>query len=75
VYIQKIKSFNPLLRGVTVIHFVRGAADIDCQMHHLYKPNANLSRFQRSTFYAGIQIFNSRPRSLTVLKNEKAKFK
>jgi len=26
---------------------------------HLHRPNANLSCFQKSTFYAGINIFNS----------------
>ena len=43
--------------------------------HHLHGPNANLSYFQKSTFYAGIRIFNSLPCSLAVLKIEKAKFK
>jgi hypothetical protein len=43
--------------------------------HHLHRPNTNLSCFQKSTFYAGIKIFNSLPRSLTILKNENAKFK
>ena len=37
--------------------------------HHL------LSCYQNSTFYAAINIFNSLPRSVTILKNEKAKFK
>ena len=27
--------------------------------HHLHKPNANLSCFQKSTFYAGIKIFTA----------------
>jgi IS1 family transposase len=44
-------------------------------MHHLHRPNANLSCFQKSTFYAGITIFNRLPLSLTSLKNEKTKFK
>jgi hypothetical protein len=43
--------------------------------HHLHRPNAKLSSFQKSTFYAGIKIFNSLPCSLIILKNEKAKFK
>jgi hypothetical protein len=43
--------------------------------HHLHTPNANLSCFQKSTFHAGIKIFNNLPHSLTILKNEKAKFK
>jgi len=30
---------------------------------------------KKSTFYTGIKIFNSLPRNLTILKNEKAKFK
>ena len=42
---------------------------------HLHRPNANLSCFQKSTFYAGIKIFTSLPPSVTTLKNDKAKFK
>jgi hypothetical protein len=33
------------------------------------------SCFQKNTFYAGIKIFNSLPPSVTILKNDKAKFK
>jgi len=29
----------------------------------------------KSTFHAGIKSFNNLPRSLTILKNQKAKFK
>ena len=43
--------------------------------HHLHRPNANLSGFQKSTFYDAIRIFSSVPHSLTVLKNYKAEFK
>jgi hypothetical protein len=43
--------------------------------HHLHRPNANLSCFQKSTFYAGITIFNRLSLSLISLKNEKTKFK
>jgi len=43
--------------------------------HHLHRPNANLSCFQKSIFYAGIKDFNSLPPSLTTFKNDKAKFK
>jgi hypothetical protein len=43
--------------------------------HHLHRPNANLSCFQKSTFYADIRIFNRLPLSLISLKNEKTKFK
>jgi IS1 family transposase len=42
--------------------------------HHLHRPNANLSCVQKSTFYTGIKIFKSLPRSLTSFKNEKVKF-
>jgi hypothetical protein len=43
--------------------------------NHLCRPNANLSYVQNSTFYAGIKIFNRLPPSMTILKNDKAKFK
>jgi hypothetical protein len=42
---------------------------------HLHRPNANLSCFQKCTFYAGIKIFSSLPPSVTILKNDKANFK
>ena len=38
---------------------------------HLHTPKANLSCFQKSTFYAGIKIFNSLPCHVTILKNDK----
>jgi hypothetical protein len=43
--------------------------------HHLHRPNANLSCFQKSAHYAGIRIFNRLPLCLSVLTNDKAKFK
>ena len=43
--------------------------------HHLHRPNANLSCLQKITFHAGIKIFNGLPPSVTILKNDKAKFK
>ena len=43
--------------------------------HHLHSKNANLSYFQKSTFFAGIKNFNSLPLNMTILKNDKAKFK
>ena len=43
--------------------------------NHLHRSNANLSCFWESTFYAGIKIFNRAPPSLTVFKNDEAKFK
>ena len=35
----------------------------------------DLSCFQKSTIYASIQIFNSLPTSVTIVKNDKTKFK
>jgi hypothetical protein len=43
--------------------------------HHLHRPIANLSCFQKSTYYVGIKIFNNLPSSLESLMNEKAQFK
>ena len=43
--------------------------------HHLHRPVANLSCFQRGVSYLGIRIFNSLPRSITNLKNDKTQFK
>jgi hypothetical protein len=43
--------------------------------HHLHRPTANLSCFQKNAFYLGIRIFNSLPHSITNLKNEKTEFK
>jgi len=42
--------------------------------HHLHRPSANLSYFQTSIFCAGIKIFSSLPPTVTVLKNDEAKF-
>jgi predicted tellurium resistance membrane protein TerC len=43
--------------------------------HHLHRPDAKLSCFQRSTFFAGITNFQSLTPIMTTLKNDKAKFK
>jgi len=43
--------------------------------HHLCRPNANLSCFQKSTSYAGFKIFNSLPPRVTILKNDNTKLK
>jgi len=43
--------------------------------HNLHRPNAKLSCFQRSTFYAGIKIFNSLPPTVTILRCDMEKFK
>jgi len=42
---------------------------------HLHRQNANLSCFQKSTFYVGIKIVDSWTHNLTILKKDKAKFK
>ena len=42
--------------------------------HHLHRPNTNLPCFQKSQFYAGIEIFNSLPPSVTILRNNKTTF-
>ena len=41
----------------------------------IFLGNANLPCLQKSTSYAGIKIFNSLPVNVTILKNDKAKFK
>ena len=43
--------------------------------HHFHRPVANLSCFQKGASYSGIRIFNSLPRNITNLKNEKTHFK
>ena len=43
--------------------------------HYLHRPVANLSCFQKGASFSGIRIFNSLPRSITNLKNEKTQFK
>ena len=49
--------------------------NINTSRHHHHQPKANPACFQESTFCAGIKIFNSLPPSVTLLKNDKAKFK
>jgi hypothetical protein len=41
---------------------------------HLHRPVANISCFQKSAYYARINIFNNLPSGLKSLMNEKAKF-
>jgi hypothetical protein len=43
--------------------------------HHLHRPVANLTCFQKGVYYSGIKIFNNLPSSLKSLMNEKAEFK
>jgi hypothetical protein len=43
--------------------------------HHLHRPVANLTCFQKSAYYSGMKIFNNLPSSLKSLMNEKVKFK
>jgi hypothetical protein len=42
--------------------------------HHLHRPAANLTCFQKNTYYSGIKIFNKLPSNLKSLMNEKAEF-
>ena len=43
--------------------------------HHLHRPVANLSWFQKGASYSGIRIFNNLPRSITSLGNKTAQYK
>jgi hypothetical protein len=43
--------------------------------HYLHRPTANLSCFQKSTFYAGINIFSSLLVNLMSLRSKEAQFK
>jgi hypothetical protein len=43
--------------------------------HHLHRPYGDLSCFQKGVFYAGTRIFNRLPHRLSILMNDKAKFK
>jgi hypothetical protein len=45
------------------------------QQHYLHKPAANLSCFQKSTYYARIKFFNNLPSDLKSFMKEKARFK
>jgi hypothetical protein len=73
-YILSLMSFNisnqEILQTNSFIHNITTR-----NKHHHRRPNANLYCFKKSTFYAGIKIFNGLPPSVTVLKNDKAKFK
>ena len=43
--------------------------------HNLHRPNANLTCFPTSTFCTVTKMFNNFPPSVTVHKNDKAKFR
>jgi hypothetical protein len=43
--------------------------------HHLHRPIANLTGFQKGTYYSDIKIVNNLQSSLKSLMNEKSKFK
>jgi len=72
-YILSLMSFiinnQEILQTNTSIHNINTR-----NKHHLHRLNVNLSCLQKSTFYAGIKIFNSLPPSGTILQNDKAKF-
>jgi hypothetical protein len=44
-------------------------------MHHLHRPVANLSCFQKGNYDGGIKIFSYLPSSLKNVMNEKTQFK
>ena len=44
-------------------------------MNFIISNQESLLVFKKSTYYVGIKIFNSLPSSVTVLKNDKTKFK
>jgi hypothetical protein len=54
----------------SLINFIRNNKE-----HFQTEPNANLSCFQKSAYYARIEIFNNLPSDLKSLTNEKAWFK
>jgi IS1 family transposase len=70
--------YRDLLRSYRSYYFQTNSA-IHCvntrNNHHLHRPTANLTCFQKSLYYSGIKIFNNLPASLKSLINEKAKFK
>jgi hypothetical protein len=43
--------------------------------HHLHRPIANLSCFQKGASYSAIRIFNNLPQSTASHRNEKPQFK
>jgi len=43
--------------------------------HHLHKPIANLSCFQKGASYSGLRIFSNLQRNITNFRNEKLQFK
>jgi len=61
---QEIFQINSSIRNINTRH-----------KHHLHRPNAHLSCFQKSKSYDGIKIFNTVPHGVTILKNDKAEFK
>jgi hypothetical protein len=61
---------SSLLNFVIAIHCVNTRNKL-----HLHRPVANLTCFQKSTYYSGIKSFSNLPASLRSLMNEKAKFK
>jgi len=71
-YILSLMSF--IINHQEIFHTNSSICNINTGFQHL-RPNANLSCFQKSTLYAGMKIFNRIPPSVTILKNNKAKFK
>ena len=64
IYYQKNFQTNSSIRNINTRN-----------KHHLRSQNGNLSCLQKSAFCAGIKLFNSLPPGVTILRNDKAKFK
>jgi hypothetical protein len=82
-YLKKIRDFTSYI--YSLMNFVNNQEKFQTNSsvhnintrnkHHLHRPTANLSCFQKNSFYSGLRIFNSLPRNITNLKNEKTKSK
>ena len=68
--LMNITNNQEILETISSIHNIKTR-----NKHHLHRPNANQSCFQKSTFYTSIKIFNSLPPSTKIFKNDMAKFK
>jgi hypothetical protein len=73
-YIFTLMNFVVNNQGLFQTNSARHSVDTR-NRDHLHRPTANLSCFQKSTYYAGIKIFNSLPSNLRSLMNKKAQFK
>jgi len=74
---QDIRSLmNFIITNQEIFQTILSTHNINTRnKHHLHSPNGNLSCLRKSTFYAGMKIFNSLPPNVTILRNDTAKFK